>query len=80
MTTETLSITHVRILIDADARIAFVSVREFDDSYPDHPWTDADSTYTDAEYNGDAWLDHARAIAADYAEQWGVRTIVEAHA
>jgi hypothetical protein len=77
MTTET---THVRILIDADARIAFVSVREFDDSYPDHPFTDADCVYTDAEYNGADWLAEARAIAADYAEQWGVRTIIEEHA
>ena len=80
MTTETLSITHVRILIDADARLAFVSVREFDDSYPDHPFTDADSTYTSEDYNGADWLAEARAIATDYAEQWGVRTIVEEHA
>jgi hypothetical protein len=77
MTAET---THVRILIDADARLAFVSVREYDVSYPDHPFTDADSTYTSADYHGADWLAEARAIAADYAEQWGVRTIVEEHA
>jgi hypothetical protein len=78
MTTETLSITHVRILIDADARIAFVSVREFDDAYGG--WNDDDCTYTSADYHGADWLEEARFIARDLASQWCVRTIVEAHA
>lgn len=72
--------THARILIDAAARIAFVSIRLYDESYGDHPWIDEDATYTDADYNGAQWLEEARAIARDLAEQWGVRTIVEQHA
>ena len=71
---------HVLILIDADARMAAVTLREFDDAYPDHPFTDADGAVIDADYYGDAWLEQARAYATDLASQWGVRAIVEEHA
>ena len=72
--------THVRILIDADARLAFVSVREFDDAYPDHPFTDDDCTYTSADYHGADWLAEARFVANGLAKQWGLVDIVEERA
>ena len=68
---------HVQILIDADAGMAVVSVRLYDESYPDHPFTDEDGAIIDADYNGAEWLEEARLIARDLAEQWGIRTIVE---
>jgi hypothetical protein len=77
MTPET---THVRILIDADARIAFVSVREYDVSYPDHPWNDDDCTYTSADSHGADWLAEARFVANGLAKQWGLVDIVEKRA
>ena len=69
---------HVQILIDAD--MAAVTVREFDDGYPDHPYTDVDGALIDAEFYGAEWLEHARAYARELAAQWGIRTIVEQHA
>ena len=74
------TLNHVRILIDADGKMAAVTVREHDDAYPDHPFTDADGAVIDADYYGAEWLEHARAYARELADQWGIRTIVEEHA
>lgn len=70
--------SYVRILIDADARIAFVSVREFDDAYGG--WNDDDCTYTSADYHGADWLAEARFVANGLAKQWGLVDIVEERA
>lgn len=66
---------HIHILIDADARIAQISVWIRD--IVDGCWDDAEHTYASEDWHGADWLAKARADADALARRFGLIDIVE---